>query len=198
MHPLAGMNIYVAGRFTEPQPVRAMQRALKEAGASVTFDWTTYADANEPISAAAKLAMLPSEGELCLGGVRDAEVVVAVFTDTDPKYPYAGTIAELTSAIAMNRRVVRVVPPAVAAALISAAADASTPWSDVRPTLPSFASNPFWTLGGDRNVLATEVSGVIAAIMLHRWDSKMEARKAEWAAEWAAASPAHAAMTAAV
>lgn len=38
------MRIYVAGKFEEIEAVRACQKALKELGHEITYDWTPHCD----------------------------------------------------------------------------------------------------------------------------------------------------------
>ena len=160
--PLTGTKVYVMGRITEPEPMAAMQDALQHAGARVVLDWTTYDKHMGNPSTSRKMELLHVEGDSGLGGVAASNVVVAVFTDG--AYPYTSTIAQIAAAIAMNRRVVRVVTPAVAAAIQAASLATTTPWLQGRAALPAFVDDPFWHVGGSKSVIVTSADEAIAAI----------------------------------
>ena len=173
--------MYVAGRFTEPEPVRALQAALRARGALVTADWTVDAAADTSGRTAAQfLDDMPAAAKVYLDGVAAADVVVALFTDSDPAYPYAGTTCELTAARLMNKPIVRIVPPSVFAALAALAAAchsdecAAPSWTSVASSLPTYVKCPFWhpspTQGRDGKAVDVLVDSEDEAVdTLERW-----------------------------
>ena len=104
------MLIYVAGKWEEKQQVRIVQQTLRNAGHSITHDWTVLELAHEAPAGhmSAKeiypgkwyyLEELQSQANADLDGVAEAEVFVAVCVKD---YRYAGTFTEMGMALAFG------------------------------------------------------------------------------------------------
>jgi len=85
------MKFYVASKFENTKNVKAAIAKLTEAGHTVTYDWTKALTNNNE-----------DEALKCVGGVRDADFIVALLQRS---LKYKGTIAEIGMAIALNKRI---------------------------------------------------------------------------------------------
>lgn len=101
------MRVYVAGKFTTPEETRAVQAACHTAGHAITYDWTTnHIPTSTGIHDRRRLRREYAIADL--NGVREADVVLALFTD--PTYAYRGTFTEIGFALAQGKRVLAVCP----------------------------------------------------------------------------------------
>ena len=83
------MKIYVASKFEDKERVRDAMFSLKEAGHTITKDWTT------------STGFILKEAFEDLNGVRDCDIFIGFFDNPDIKYK--GAIAELGMAIALGK-----------------------------------------------------------------------------------------------
>jgi nucleoside 2-deoxyribosyltransferase len=99
-------RVYVAGAFRDWARVREVQAAARARGYAVSHDWTPSACVrySRDETAAESAARKTADAERDLEGVVRADVVLALLTL--PDYPYRGTLAEVTAALAMKKRVV--------------------------------------------------------------------------------------------
>lgn len=111
------MKIYVAGKWAPTaagmEPIRAAQRAVLAAGHTVTHDWTSVEGTTDQTGwdAATRRAFRAKCAALDIDGVRTADAVVALMTDT--AYSYRGTFTELGAALGLGKRVLVVTPAAL-------------------------------------------------------------------------------------
>lgn len=92
-------KVYVAAKFTEKDRVRALYTALKEAGHTITFDWTTGEVVGNELE-----AFRAAQNDLA--GVHDADVVVLL-----PHAYSRGAYVELGYALALNKKIIVVGGP---------------------------------------------------------------------------------------
>lgn len=85
-----GLSCYVGSKYENKQVVREYMDLLKQAGNTISHDWTTAEQASR------KAAMLD------LRGVADCDVFVGVF---DQEVDYNGTLVELGAALALGKPV---------------------------------------------------------------------------------------------
>jgi nucleoside 2-deoxyribosyltransferase len=90
-------SVYVAGAFVHKPTVQVVQSTLRKIGYTITLDWTL----SENDNGGANPDLLREFSRRDMQGVRDADVVVAVFND--PVYAYRGTFAELGAALALRK-----------------------------------------------------------------------------------------------
>lgn len=93
------MKVYVAGGFAFKKEVQDLQNKLRAAGHTITHDWTRVEQDERPSP-----QDLTRYSDLDINGVRQCDVVVALFNDA--QYPYRGTFAEIGAAIALNLKIV--------------------------------------------------------------------------------------------
>jgi len=101
------MKIYVAGKFTSPLEIHAVQANCQNNGHTITYDWTTnHIPLNSDLDTVRRLRRIAATADL--EGVNQADIVLALFAD--PSYAYRGTFTELGFALAQGKRVFAVCP----------------------------------------------------------------------------------------
>jgi hypothetical protein len=74
------MNVYVAGRFTKKSLVREAQAALREAGHTITFDWTN--EDTTGLKSENRLQYLAAAAYRDQIGVESADAILVMHDDT--------------------------------------------------------------------------------------------------------------------
>jgi len=93
--------VYVAGGFAFMSAIQEVQRALRDIGHQVTWDWTAVEKGPAEAVTDAEWAHY---SKLDLDGVRTADYVVVVLTD--PEYAFQGTFCELGCALGLGKPVI--------------------------------------------------------------------------------------------
>lgn len=92
-------KIYVAGRFTEKDAVKAVMRLLEEAGHEITHDWTY--ETVEGLTGNAVLDVFQGAADDDMKGVIDCDAFVLLHNDT-----CKGALVELGAALAWDKVVI--------------------------------------------------------------------------------------------
>ncbi len=101
------MRLYVAGKWSDKEAIRAFMTRLREAGHVITEDWTQHAG-NEP-GKPKEPSLLRDDAEKDLAGIYSADAIIAVMSD--PQYAYRGTFFELGLALGFSKHVIIIANP---------------------------------------------------------------------------------------
>jgi nucleoside 2-deoxyribosyltransferase len=82
------LKVYVAGKWEEKDRIREVQQQLRDAGHTITYDWTSYEG-----------GLTQEQAIFDTDGVYDADALVAVY-EKDLKY--SGAMVELGMALAVG------------------------------------------------------------------------------------------------
>ncbi len=96
------MRIYVAGKWSEKEAIRAFMERLRKAGHEITEDWTQHPASAEP-GKAKDSTLLALDAAADLRGIKNAQILIAVMQDS--KYPYRGTFFEIGFALGLGKGV---------------------------------------------------------------------------------------------
>lgn len=94
-------RVYVAGGVVFKSAIQEVQRALRDIGHEVTWDWTAVEKGSAEAVSDAEWAQY---SKFDLDGVRTADYVVVVFSD--PEYAFQGTFCELGCALGLGKPVI--------------------------------------------------------------------------------------------
>jgi len=103
----SGVSVYVAAKFDDRERVRALQTKLRQAGYTITHDWT----AHEANLADKTRAQFQEDAKRDRAGIQAADVVIFIMDDVE--YAFRGTFYEMGYADALYRHVVILTPYAV-------------------------------------------------------------------------------------
>lgn len=91
------MKIFISGKFSEPNPIKAKVIELRKLGHIITHDWTTYQETPGDPDDMKKAAVFDIEG------VKQCDLHIVIIND--PTYPYRGTFCEMGCSMGLGKSI---------------------------------------------------------------------------------------------